>query len=96
MINSSRKDGLSALMNAKIQKALHCSSGPKAGSIKLYKKSKYMCIIFPCVAMQYPCTYRSEAEVVAKQRGEDGPLIIKFYDEIGNRSNKRYSIYGAS
>lgn len=46
--------------------------------------------------MQYPCTYRSEAEVVAKQRGEDGPLIIKFYDEIGNRSNKRYSIYGAS
>ena len=46
--------------------------------------------------MQYPCTYRNEAEVVAKQRGEDGPLIIKFYDEIGNRSNKRYSIYGAS
>lgn len=32
---------------------------------------------------------RIEAEVVAKQRGEDGPLIIKFYDEIGNRTNRR-------
>ena len=41
----------------------------------------------------YPCAYRTEAELVAKQRGEDGPLIIKFYDEIGNRTNKRYSVY---
>ena len=35
---------------------------------------------------------RIEAELVAKQRGEDGPLIIKFYDEIGNRTNRRCSV----
>lgn len=38
--------------------------------------------------------HRTEAEKVARLRGEDGPLIIKFYDEIGNRPNRRYSVYG--
>ena len=36
---------------------------------------------------------RMRADTEAKQRGEDGPLIIKFYDEIGSRTNRRCFLF---